>query len=750
MESKGQTGQFLCGDHYWTGQNDTQQDQIKFAKHQPPSARAAALKRESPPTPADTPGTAALYRGNDFGQTKRLDQSATPSASQASLHYNPEFSAGAGFPYQQNPSVHVQQQQQQQPQFVPPVVAPPVSVKPEHMGMSQSSSDMNGEFSPNTRQAAEKAAREAAAKMSFSMNYSVGTNGTASINSVDLLKHMLDTRGDSGLMIHGDLDTKEDGNSMRPRYWTPQEDEQLRKAVSQYGAKHWKTIATFVPGRTHVQCLQRWNKVLKPGLKKGQWTEEEDMTLTRLVHECGEEPPDWAKISAKIPGRSTKQCRERWCFNLDPSINKGEWTSEEDEILLAKQAEVGNKWSLIASDLPGRTENAIKTRYKSIIRAKKKEWRPSEDALLLAYQKQLGNRWEEIAEKLPNRTKNAVKMRFKFLTEEKTSNPAESSSMADSKEKTNSSGICSQNDDLKAASDRGISEATNEPFDMFEEVRRQRLQQHKLGAYQSSKKAQNTAEARTRARKTALATVQAAESALEIARRNAEENRMQMQSQMYNFGAPGMNMIAPNFVPMNYPVNAMPGLGASNSGFSSLGLAMSTGTGDSRKSSSSSKIQRDNKSSFADLVDDLEYNFSEMDTTGDAMRKGGTSGNFAPQQPYGLTPNSLPSMSSTPDGMAFQNFQSMPRPGNQAGVFVAPDNYNQMGHQFPGGVVFQRQPFPPGPKSHHYPTQPQPSHPHQPLAPNHIEGNSYGSAFDGLNLDPTIQDASRKDGSGSK
>jgi hypothetical protein len=48
------------------------------------------------------------------------------------------------------------------------------------------------------------------------------------------------------------------------------------------------------------------------------------------------------------------QCRERWLNHLDPSINKGEWTEEEDQILLKAQAQWGNSWTKIAELLPGR------------------------------------------------------------------------------------------------------------------------------------------------------------------------------------------------------------------------------------------------------------------------------------------------------------------------------------------------------------------------------------------------------------
>jgi hypothetical protein len=56
--------------------------------------------------------------------------------------------------------------------------------------------------------------------------------------------------------------------------WTQEEDEKLRKAVVEFGGRNWKKIAAQIADRTDVQCLHRWQKVLRPGLVKGPWTPE--------------------------------------------------------------------------------------------------------------------------------------------------------------------------------------------------------------------------------------------------------------------------------------------------------------------------------------------------------------------------------------------------------------------------------------------------------------------------------------------
>ena len=64
--------------------------------------------------------------------------------------------------------------------------------------------------------------------------------------------------------------------------WTAEEDELLRNAVQQYGGRNWKKISDQIPERTDVQCLHRWQKVLRPGLVKGPWTPEVTATSTTL------------------------------------------------------------------------------------------------------------------------------------------------------------------------------------------------------------------------------------------------------------------------------------------------------------------------------------------------------------------------------------------------------------------------------------------------------------------------------------
>ncbi|XP_010246045.1 PREDICTED: myb-related protein 330 [Nelumbo nucifera] len=107
----------------------------------------------------------------------------------------------------------------------------------------------------------------------------------------------------------------------------------------------------------------------KAHTNKGAWTKEEDQRLINYIRTHGE--GCWRSLP-KAAGllRCGKSCRLRWINYLRPDLKRGNFTEEEDELIIKLHSLLGNKWSLIAGRLPGRTDNEIKNYWNTHIKRK--------------------------------------------------------------------------------------------------------------------------------------------------------------------------------------------------------------------------------------------------------------------------------------------------------------------------------------------------------------------------------------------
>ncbi|KAJ6418349.1 hypothetical protein OIU84_001678 [Salix udensis] len=110
----------------------------------------------------------------------------------------------------------------------------------------------------------------------------------------------------------------------------------------------------------------------KSTVKRGLWTAEEDAKM--LAHVAKHGTGNWTCVPKKAGlRRCGKSCRLRWTNYLRPDLNHDRFTPQEEEMIIRLHAAIGSRWSIIAQQLPGRTDNDVKNYWNARLRKKLSE-----------------------------------------------------------------------------------------------------------------------------------------------------------------------------------------------------------------------------------------------------------------------------------------------------------------------------------------------------------------------------------------
>ena len=233
-----------------------------------------------------------------------------------------------------------------------------------------------------------------------------------------------------------------DGNHTAPRTgggiysWTREDDNRLTEVMKKYkNPRDWEPIAKeHGRGKNAKECHERWIRYLKPGVRKGQWTDQEDAIVVEAVSTSQEQPfTRWSDLAQRLPGRVGKQIRDRWVNHLNPNINHLPFSRDDDLLLWEGHKKLGKRWVEISTKFfnSTRSENHIKNRwysaaFKKFVNAEygkdaytggsttTSPFTRDEDVTLWEAHKEMGNRWVEISDNYYNSQRSSAELKNRW------------------------------------------------------------------------------------------------------------------------------------------------------------------------------------------------------------------------------------------------------------------------------------------------------------------------------------------------
>ncbi len=186
----------------------------------------------------------------------------------------------------------------------------------------------------------------------------------------------------------------------------------------------WRQIAESFPGRSQEAVESHYHSELKEKNEPlgSQWTPEEDQLLAELR---SNKSLSWSQIIEFFPGRTADAVKKRWFSKLRGNgvSSSRQWTPEEDQLLTELREKKSLSWKQIIEFFPGRTPGAVQKHYQ--LRAKEMleqpketherswgQWTPEEDQLLVELKEKKGLTMRQIVESFPGRSAEAVERHY--------------------------------------------------------------------------------------------------------------------------------------------------------------------------------------------------------------------------------------------------------------------------------------------------------------------------------------------------